>query len=134
MPVLVLASASPRRLELLRQIGIVPDHVDPADIDEGRIEPADQPHDPAEMDGPRRRRLAALDMKLGGDVVFKPGGAPLAGPGADQELAAQFARYPRPARSCTVSNPGRRRIVSSTLRAAARPSGPLNRKSKPMRT
>ena len=31
---LVLASASPRRLELLRQIGIVPDEVDPADIDE----------------------------------------------------------------------------------------------------
>ena len=31
---LVLASASPRRLELLRQIGIVPDCVDPADIDE----------------------------------------------------------------------------------------------------
>lgn len=31
---LVLASASPRRLELLKQIGIVPDEVDPADIDE----------------------------------------------------------------------------------------------------
>jgi septum formation protein len=34
MAILVLASASPRRLELLRQIGIVPDRVDPADIDE----------------------------------------------------------------------------------------------------
>ncbi|HVB18590.1 MAG TPA: Maf family protein, partial [Stellaceae bacterium] len=34
MPILVLASASPRRLELLRQIGIAPDAVDPADIDE----------------------------------------------------------------------------------------------------
>jgi len=33
-PRLVLASASPRRLELLRQIGIEPDAVDPADIDE----------------------------------------------------------------------------------------------------
>jgi septum formation protein len=33
-PLLVLASASPRRLELLRQIGIVPDRIDPADIDE----------------------------------------------------------------------------------------------------
>jgi septum formation protein len=32
--VLVLASSSPRRLELLRQVGIEPDHVDPADIDE----------------------------------------------------------------------------------------------------
>lgn len=33
-PSLVLASASPRRLELLRQIGIEPDRIDPADIDE----------------------------------------------------------------------------------------------------
>ena len=33
-PPLVLASASPRRLQLLAQIGIVPDRVDPADIDE----------------------------------------------------------------------------------------------------
>jgi septum formation protein len=33
-PSLVLASASPRRLDLLKQIGIVPDIVDPADIDE----------------------------------------------------------------------------------------------------
>ena len=31
---LVLASASPRRLDLLRQIGYPPDTVDPADIDE----------------------------------------------------------------------------------------------------
>jgi septum formation protein len=31
---LVLASASPRRLQLLAQVGIVPDSVDPADVDE----------------------------------------------------------------------------------------------------
>ncbi len=31
---LILASASPRRLDLLGQIGIVPDHIIPADIDE----------------------------------------------------------------------------------------------------
>lgn len=34
MPRLILASASPRRLSLLRQLGIEPDAVDPADIDE----------------------------------------------------------------------------------------------------
>ena len=34
MSKLVLASASPRRLDLLRQIGIVPDQIEPADIDE----------------------------------------------------------------------------------------------------
>lgn len=33
-PRLVLASASPRRLDLLRQIGLEPDRIDPADIDE----------------------------------------------------------------------------------------------------
>lgn len=34
---LVLASASPRRLDLLRQIGIVPDRIDPADLDEAPL-------------------------------------------------------------------------------------------------
>jgi len=41
---LVLASASPRRLELLRQVGFAPDEIDPADIDEtplrGELPPA----------------------------------------------------------------------------------------------
>ena len=40
----MLASASPRRLDLLRQIGLEPDRVDPADIDEipraGELPPA----------------------------------------------------------------------------------------------
>jgi len=31
---LVLASASPRRLDLLRQIGLEPDAIDPANADE----------------------------------------------------------------------------------------------------
>ena len=37
MSILVLASASPRRLELLRQIGIIPDCIDPAEIDEAPL-------------------------------------------------------------------------------------------------
>jgi septum formation protein len=40
----VLASASPRRLELLRQVGLMPDRIDPADINEtprrGELPPA----------------------------------------------------------------------------------------------
>ena len=43
-PPLVLASASPRRLELLRQVGLLPDQIDPAEIDEtprrGELPPA----------------------------------------------------------------------------------------------
>ncbi|MFD1797320.1 septum formation inhibitor Maf [Paracoccus aurantiacus] len=48
---LILGSASPRRLDLLRQIGIVPDDVRPADIDET----------PAKSERPRDyvRRMAA---------------------------------------------------------------------------
>ncbi len=48
---LVLASASPRRLELLRQIGIAPDVVDPADLDESLHK--------GELPGPHAARLAA---------------------------------------------------------------------------
>ncbi len=33
----MLASASPRRLDLLRQIGLEPDRIDPADIDETQL-------------------------------------------------------------------------------------------------
>ena len=33
-PVFVLASGSPRRLDLLRQIGLEPDHIHPTDVDE----------------------------------------------------------------------------------------------------
>jgi septum formation protein len=39
---LVLASASPRRLDLLRQVGIAPDRIDPADLDE-RAKPDETP-------------------------------------------------------------------------------------------
>ncbi len=49
---LVLASSSPRRLELLRQIGVEPNLVDPADIDET----------PAKDETPRR---LALRLALG---------------------------------------------------------------------
>jgi septum formation protein len=47
---LVLASASPRRLELLRQVGVVPAAVDPADLDETPRK--------RELPGPYAERLA----------------------------------------------------------------------------
>ena len=39
---LILASSSPRRRDLLAQVGITPDAIDPADIDEqkARLAPA----------------------------------------------------------------------------------------------
>jgi septum formation protein len=48
---LVLASASPRRLALLRQVGLEPDHVEPAELDE-------TPH-PKETPRELAKRLAA---------------------------------------------------------------------------
>ena len=44
---LVLASASQRRLKLLADIGIVPDMVDPADIDESPVKVEGRPEQPA---------------------------------------------------------------------------------------
>jgi septum formation protein len=56
---LVLASASPRRLDLLAQAGVVPDAVDPADIDET----------PLKDETPRRlaARLALAKARLVAD-------------------------------------------------------------------
>jgi septum formation protein len=62
-PTLILASASPRRLDLLRQIGIAPDRVDPADLDET---PA-----PGELPAPHARRLAEAKAVL---VASRSGG------------------------------------------------------------
>jgi septum formation protein len=47
---LILASASPRRRELLAQVGITPDQIDPAEIDETACKD--------ELPGPLARRLA----------------------------------------------------------------------------
>ena len=52
---LVLASASPRRLDLLARIGIVPDAVDPADVDESVLKD-EAPRDPAASHAKRRGR------------------------------------------------------------------------------
>ena len=44
------------------------------------------------MDAAGRRGVAALDVELGQGAILQPGGAPLAGAGGDQELAAQGKR------------------------------------------
>src|ERR1700754_4926881 len=62
-PVLVLASASPRRLDLLRQIGLEPDLVDPPEIDER--------HSRVELPRGYARRMA--EEKLAVAMVRHPG-------------------------------------------------------------
>lgn len=71
---LVLASASPRRLELLRRIGVEPDEVRPADIDESEI-PGETPRQLAERLA--RSKAAAIEASgaivLGSDTVVSVG-------------------------------------------------------------
>lgn len=63
-PLLILASASPRRIELLRQIGVVPDRIIPADIDET----------PAKTERPRAyaRRMALEKARAVAATVTEP--------------------------------------------------------------
>lgn len=56
IPALVLASASPRRLDLLAQIGIVPGAVDPADMDETPLK--------GELPAPHAARLAEAKARI----------------------------------------------------------------------
>lgn len=64
---LILASASPRRLELLRQIGIEPDRIDPADLDE-TPRPRELPADHALRLA--REKAVAVASRCRGDYVL----------------------------------------------------------------
>lgn len=92
---LILASSSPRRLELLRQIGYPPDEVIPADVDET----------PARGEKPRRLAERLANKKAAAVAhPFKPGAAILAadtvaaaghrllGKPENEEQARQFLR------------------------------------------
>ena len=61
-PRLILASASPRRLELLRQIGIEPDAVVPAEIDE-RARPGEKPGEMAARLAEAKARAVAVTSR-----------------------------------------------------------------------
>jgi septum formation protein len=67
-PALVLASASPRRLDLLAQVGVTPDRVDPADIDET----------PLRDETPRRHALRLAQEKARAVAARAPGAFVLA--------------------------------------------------------
>ena len=107
MASLVLASASPRRLDLLRQIGVEPDAVAPADIDET---PAKNELPPA-----LAKRLAA--EKLAAAASAHPDAYVLA---ADTVVACGRRILPkaedeREARDCLKLLSGRRHRVLSGL-------------------
>ncbi len=92
MASLVLASASPRRLELLRGIGIEPDRVAPADIDE-RPRPRELPRDLAARLAEEKCSAAAAHFAdsyvLAADTVVACGRRVLGKP-CDAEEARRF--------------------------------------------
>jgi len=92
-PRLILGSASPRRLELLAQIGIVPDALRPADIDETPRK-AETPRDYVRRMA--AEKAAALDLAEGealltADTTVAVGRRILGKP-ADRAEAAAFMR------------------------------------------
>lgn len=92
-PRLILGSASPRRLELLAQIGIVPDALRPADIDETPRK-AEPPRDYVRRMA--AEKAAALDLAddealLTADTTVAVGRRILGKP-ADRDEAAAFMR------------------------------------------
>jgi septum formation protein len=102
-PSLVLASASPRRLDLLAQIGIVPGAVDPAHIDESPLK--------GELPRPHAERLAIA--KAEAVANRHPGAAVLA---ADTVVACGRRILPKAedeatARACLALLSGRRHRV-----------------------
>jgi septum formation protein len=113
---LVLASASPRRLELLAQIALAPDLVDPADLDETPL--------PRELPVPYALRLAAAKAKA---VAARHAGAFVLA--ADTAVACgrrilPKAETPADARACLAFLSGRRHRVHGAI-ALVTPGGRL---------
>jgi septum formation protein len=95
-PRLVLASASPRRLELLRQIGIDP-VVEPADVDETLAVDIDVAAAVAGLASTKARVIAARHdgeavVVLGADTLVVLDGEPLGKPTDDAEARAMLVR------------------------------------------
>jgi septum formation protein len=108
---LVLASASPRRLDLLRQIGIEPDLVDPADVDET----------PLPQETPRLMALRLARAKAALTAARQPGAYVLA---ADTVVAVGRRVLPKAeteaqARACLALLSGRGHRVETAVAVQA---------------
>lgn len=116
-PRLILASASPRRRELLARLGVTPDAIAPADIDETPFR-AELPRDYAKRMARQKALAAASDEAhvLAGDTVVAAGRRIL--PKAEDEATA---------RRCLELLSGRRHIVLSAIALRA-PDGTLREK------
>lgn len=106
---LILASSSPRRLDLLRQVGIQPDRVEPPDIDETAT--------PGELPRPHAARLAAAKAEAVAAALGPSAGYVLA---ADTVVACGRRILPKTeteseARRCLRLLSGRRHRVHGAV-------------------
>ena len=113
-PTLILASASPRRRELIARLGVTPDAIAPADIDETPLK-GEVPRDYAKRMAREKVEAAASDdaFVLAGDTVVAAGRRIL--PKAEDEATA---------RQCLELLSGRRHRVLSAIALRA-PDGTL---------
>ena len=104
-PTLILASASPRRRELIARLGLTPDAIAPADIDETPAK-GELPRDYAKRMAREKAEAAASDdgFVLAGDTVVAAGRRIL--PKAEDEATA---------RKCLELLSGRRHRVLSAI-------------------
>ena len=108
---LVLASASPRRLDLLARFGVVPDSIDPADIDEAV----------RKRERPRAHAVRLASEKAAAVAARHPDAVVLA---ADTVVAAGQRILPKTddegsARACLTLLSGRRHRVLTAVTAIA---------------
>jgi septum formation protein len=114
IPPLVLASASPRRLDLLRQVGLEPSEIDPPDVDET----------PAPRELPRAYALRMATSKLAAVAPRHPGAVVVA---ADSVVVCSRRILPKAeseteARVCLGRLSGRRHRVLGAV-AVGYPDG-----------
>ncbi len=91
-PRLVLASASPRRLDILRQLGLDAE-VRPADVDERMLPGEDPEGHVRRLAREKAQRVLALEsdaLVLAGDTVVVRDGHVLGKPGGDEEAVAML--------------------------------------------
>ena len=105
---LVLASASPRRLELLARLGVVPDAVVPADIDEAPYKAEAPDRYACRMAAEKAAAVADEGLGLAADTVVAAGRRIL--PKAEDEATA---------RRCLALLSGRRHRVHCAVALAA---------------
>ena len=117
---LILASASPRRVELLARLGIVPDAIDPADIDET----------PRKAEPPRAHAERLAHEKCAAVAARHPGAVVLA---ADTVVGVGRRILPKAedeatARTCLALLSGRRHKVFTAI-AIADASGRIRQRT-----